>query len=155
MGPKPILKECFVQTSNGTLSAVMIYNWKTQYAVLTKNGALYILRNMYDTPAEAEARFDLAKGNVFVNGDLKSFSIELICNDERKFLRLPNTEEFASWLRSLGEFGTRGTSAGIASQKEASQNASQNAAGSASSPSAPVPDRQGTKTDQLSSMYGI
>jgi hypothetical protein len=131
----------------------MIYNWKTQYAVLTKNGTLYIMKNMYDAPADAEVRYELATQNVHVNGDLKSFSVELTCNTDRRFIRLSGTEEFASWLRTLGEFGTRGTSNAVTAQKEADR--ALRSERPQSGAQEPVPDRAGTKTDQLSAMYGI
>lgn len=150
-----ILKEGFLRVSHGLLTKVMWHNWKTNYAVLTRNGTLYLLKSMYDNPTDAIVRYDLSSGGVHINGDMKSFSVSItqLGTGDVRYLRLPSMEEFAFWLRSLGEFGSKGTTSAIAGARSA--NHPDNAPPAQQQQQAPIEDRPGTKTDELSAMYGI
>jgi hypothetical protein len=148
------MKEGFIHTSFGILTKIYWHKWKTTYAVLTRNGTLYLLKSMYDTPTDAEMRYDLTSGGVHINGDMKSFSIAITSqfNKEIRYLRLQSMEDFAFWLRSLGEFGSKGTAGNHARDKAIQKAGPQPVA---QVERAPIEDRQGTKTDELSAMYGI
>lgn len=154
LGGNAILKESFVRTSYGLLTKVMWHNWKTNYVVLTRNGTLYFLRSMYDSPTEAIVRYDLTSTGVHISGDAASFSVRIttVADGQTRFVRLAAMEDFAFWLRSLGEFGTKGTAANVATNRATKQ------VGNAAEETKAAPvieDRQGTKTDELSAMYGI
>lgn len=149
-----ILKEGFVRVSHGLLTKIYWHKWKTNYAVMTRNGTLYLLKSMYDTPTDAIVRYDLTNGGVHVNGDTTSFSVAITqtsTNDVR-YLKLPSMEEFAFWLRSIGEFGTKGSNNSAAQAKNSQR---QNEPPVEQQHQLHVEDRQGTKTDELSAMYGI
>lgn len=143
-----------MRTSYGVLSSIMLYQWRTQYAVLTKNGTLYFMKNMYDPPSAADGRFDLTDSNVHINGSLSSLSIELTCNGQRRFLKLGTNDEFAFWLRSVGEFGMRGTANNAAADKRASAAPSADPNAQSVAPTY-IEDSPGTQTDELSASYGI
>lgn len=150
-----ILREGFLRVSHGFLTKIFIHSWRTNYAVITRNGTLYLLKSIYDTPTDAVARYDLTNGGVHVTGDPKSFSVVITqtsTNDVR-YLRLPGMDDFVFWLRSVTEFGSRGTNNTMAGAKASSLNNKDVAA--PVQQAEPVADRQGTKTDELSAMYGI
>lgn len=147
-----------MRTSYGYLATISLYQWRTHYAVLTKNGTLYFMKNMYDPPSLADGRFDLTDSNVHITGSASSMMIQLTCNGHHRYIKLADNDEFAFWLRSLGEFGTRGTKNKLAAEKSgaaASNSASdQPDAGAAEAPRH-VEDSPGTQTDELSARYGI
>lgn len=88
--------------------------------------------------------------------------IEISCNNDRRYIKLADNDEFAFWLRSLGEFGAQGTKIKLAAERTVASDA--NTSSTATAPQADanqapatrhIEESPGTQTDELSARYGI
>lgn len=156
-GQDNIMKEVFASCKLSFLGS-----WSVCYLVLMKDGTLYVLRSIYDSPDRSMVNWNLKGGEIRVVPKAKNNTISITSTtDDRKLtLSLSSPTEAAFWIRTISDLSLE-SNAPPASRTAVSNTKSPQSQNSSSTkpakPQAVVVRAQGTgnTTDELSSMYGI
>ncbi len=101
-GQDNILKETF---TNCKVVKNYIGSWSVCYLVLMKDGTLYVLRSIYDSPDKSLVKWNLKGGEIRVVPKAKNntISISSTVDDRKLHLGLNSPSEAAFWIRTISD----------------------------------------------------